>query len=331
MKENKNRIEWIDLAKGICISLVVLHHATVSVGYSFSFEDALLSFRMPLYFILSGLFFKQYEGFVGFLKRKMNKLFIPFTFFLITTSVIPFWIIHQANSLEYFFNDHNGPVYNFPIWFLLCLFEINILFYLIQMVTRLTVNHYQIFGIILLSSICGCIGLALAANEIRIPLYIGSSLTAIPFFAFGWWLRKYTSFLSSPINLKLDIPIIAACLLILHFFATHVIYSANSITREGLFTVHLCGIAGTLMVLTLSKIVGQLPFISYWGRYSIMILCSHQLVVLALSYLLVRVMPKGWVMAIIVFIGTLITCHFLIAFMKKYMPHVTAQKDIIKI
>lgn len=37
------RIEWIDLAKGICIILVVMLHAKVDIGFSLS------HFRMPLY------------------------------------------------------------------------------------------------------------------------------------------------------------------------------------------------------------------------------------------------------------------------------------------
>ena len=80
-KKSSARIEWIDLANGICIILVVLFH----VCHEYPLEVQISSFRMPLYFILSGLFFKQYEGFIGFLKRKTNKLLIPFLFFLFFT------------------------------------------------------------------------------------------------------------------------------------------------------------------------------------------------------------------------------------------------------
>ena len=59
------RIEFIDLAKGICIILVVMGHCGVShdiPGYEMV--------RMPLYFILSGLSFKDYGGFETCLLRK---------------------------------------------------------------------------------------------------------------------------------------------------------------------------------------------------------------------------------------------------------------------
>ena len=89
------RIGWIDLAKGICIVLVVFNHVNVALQISYPLTPQINSFRMPLYFVLSGLFFKQYEGFVGFLKRKTNKLLIPFLFFLLATSVIPYALLHH--------------------------------------------------------------------------------------------------------------------------------------------------------------------------------------------------------------------------------------------
>ena len=88
MKENGSRIEWIDLAKGICILLVVFYHVAICLHIDYPLSTQIASFRMPLYFILSGLFFKQYEGFVGFLKRKTNKLLIPFLFFLLRLTSI---------------------------------------------------------------------------------------------------------------------------------------------------------------------------------------------------------------------------------------------------
>lgn len=325
------RIEWIDLAKGICIALVVFHHVMVTANLDFSFSDAFSSFRMPLYFILSGLFFKLYEGFVGFVKRKVNKLLIPFTFFLITTSIIPFWFARHGNSLLFFFNEHNGPIYNFSIWFLLCLFEINIVFYLIHRAASLVTKRFKTPLILVTSILIGCVGLYLAALDIKIPLYVGTTMTALPYFAFGWWLRSHTRFLSSPVNMKLDIPLMVICMIIVVLLSVHVTYSYNTIPREGLSTVHLCGIAGTMMVLTVAKIIKHIPFVSFWGRYSIMILCTHQLVIFALTLVLDRLLPEGWGKALLVFFVTMFVCHFLIIFMRRFMPHVTAQKDVIRV
>ena len=59
--ETKKRIEFIDLAKGVCILLVIMMHTDVNVDF-----PGLRGMRMPLYFILSGLFFKDYGGSVSY-------------------------------------------------------------------------------------------------------------------------------------------------------------------------------------------------------------------------------------------------------------------------
>ena len=54
---SQKRIEFIDLAKGICIICIVLGHC----GVAFSIPG-ISNFVMPAFFILSGLFFKEYDS-----------------------------------------------------------------------------------------------------------------------------------------------------------------------------------------------------------------------------------------------------------------------------
>ena len=89
----KQRIVWIDTAKGICIILVVLYHSLIHTHADFllrntNVENFLSAFRMPLYFALSGIFFKTYSSFSNFVIRKINKLIVPFLFFYILGSII---------------------------------------------------------------------------------------------------------------------------------------------------------------------------------------------------------------------------------------------------
>lgn len=71
------RIDFIDLAKGICIILVVIGHCGVS-KYIPGYEIV----RMPLYFVLSGLFFKNY-GFYNKEKQQDPYSFFVFLFYWI--------------------------------------------------------------------------------------------------------------------------------------------------------------------------------------------------------------------------------------------------------
>ncbi|MDY4684793.1 MAG: acyltransferase family protein, partial [Sodaliphilus sp.] len=82
------RIEYIDLAKGICILLVVLFHLKEMYKVHSCLDVYLYSTLIPLYFFLSGYVFKTYGGWNEFILKKIKRLIIPFAFFYITTSVL---------------------------------------------------------------------------------------------------------------------------------------------------------------------------------------------------------------------------------------------------
>ena len=140
----QKRIEFLDLAKGICIILVVVFHMTNYYHVSMPAADFFKSFRLPLYFFLSGLFFKSYSGFSDFFVRKVNKLLVPFLFWYLLLSVLVPYLLFQLFGISFseknmnitfvdcllnFYVNENFP--NAPLWFLLCLFEVNILFFAI--------------------------------------------------------------------------------------------------------------------------------------------------------------------------------------------------------
>lgn len=321
------RIEWIDLAKGFCIILVVIYHVCKMLDVTYPLWVQAGAFRMPLYFILSGLFFKQYEGFMGFLKRKINKLLIPFLFFLIITSALPYAVLTRQSSFHVLYAERE-VVYNLPIWFLLCLFEINILFYLIQWVVKSILEKGQTAVVIVVSFALGLLGMYLGLREIRLPLYLDTAMSALPFFAFGWWLNRKTNFLKIP-SKRIDVLIIVLCAAIIGIFAVPLSWLYNLFTPQAMWVAYLCGISGTIMVLLIAKFIKRLPLVSFWGRYSIIILCIHFPIATVISGLLSRVLSGTPLLLATLFL-TLCLCHFLIPVLKKYLPYFTAQKDLIK-
>mgnify|MGYP000345723560 FL=1 len=164
------RIEFIDLAKGLCISLVLLYHIH---DFETNVERALLFFRMPLYYFLSGIFFKDYSGFIDFSIRKINKLIVPYLFFFLAGYI--------AGMIGYFLHFYEKGIveepfrwnmifdvftklgrgenigYNAPIWFLISLFEVNIMFYLLKILIK---NNAALLVA------CFCIGLVATLLEL---------------------------------------------------------------------------------------------------------------------------------------------------------------------
>lgn len=321
----KKRIDYIDLAKGVCILLVVFHHIASYYNWDYLLWVPLQSFRMPLYFLLSGLFFKDYEGFFDFFKRKTNKLLIPFLFFYFCTS-LPLTIIVQQRSfwdaLMAFaigWDFENGC-----IWFLLSLFEINIIFYSVYMMLKKSQELLAFFVILL-----GILGLILSTYEIKYRCFLDSSFVALPFFYFGFILYRHTNFLHCELKLWQDVLFIMFSICFLLIFSRQQDFGLN--VYSNYFTVYPCGIIGTMMVFVIAKRLKYLPLLSYLGRYSIIVLCTHLIVMKIFRHVMRYVIIDETYTMWINFILTVLSMLIIIPLCRKYIPWFTAQKDLIPV
>ena len=333
------RIEYIDLAKGICIMLVVLLH--VFGDMSGTVIKIMNLFRMPLYFVLSGLFFKQYEGFYSFLKKKTNKLLIPFlfTFILIVlpSTLLLSWKMHTPIVWHDWIFDINGKLnlgIDGTIWFLLCLFFMNIYFYLIFLLCR-----QNTIGIVILSCLCGLAGYMLNSYNQYLFVWMDSALTALPFFMFGYMMRKYSTVLSEQFSRKDAVLFVASLcvLLAVYYYNEYVGKSVIGFARNDynipLVSLYIGGIAGTMCVLLFSKFWRYLPVVSYVGRYSIVVLLTHLLYLFIIRNVLYQlsVNQDGRVdVNLLVFVVIIAVSLPTIKFCITYLPYWFAQKDLWK-
>jgi fucose 4-O-acetylase-like acetyltransferase len=71
---DKKRVKYIDIIKGFTILWVVLFHTRLN-----RYEDLWIcvGYRMPLFFFLSGIFFRRRQ-LKEFLKKRINTILIPF-------------------------------------------------------------------------------------------------------------------------------------------------------------------------------------------------------------------------------------------------------------
>jgi len=131
---------WIDLGKALSITLVVYRHCPPN-------EFQLIS-SLPLFFFMSGLIFSfdKYNSFLNFLKHRSKQLLVPyFSFFAI---FYLYWLIigrsmssteEQAMQwyqplLEYLYGRPESVC--LPLWFVSCLFAMQMLFYLFKNIPR---------------------------------------------------------------------------------------------------------------------------------------------------------------------------------------------------
>lgn len=129
----KERVEYIDVARGIGIMLVIIGHIVWGGNYemrgSETISNFIYSFHMPLFFVINGLCIKETKQFNFATIKKMAKAYIiPYivwtVFFLLA-----FQFIGTIRGQGTLFNLKNGQFAHAvsicglaPLWFLLALF-----------------------------------------------------------------------------------------------------------------------------------------------------------------------------------------------------------------
>jgi fucose 4-O-acetylase-like acetyltransferase len=71
------RVAYVDIAKGIGIILVVMGHNDFALISPFA-HKLIYSFHMPMFFFMSGMFFKPDVPFFSFLRNRFNRVLKPF-------------------------------------------------------------------------------------------------------------------------------------------------------------------------------------------------------------------------------------------------------------
>jgi fucose 4-O-acetylase-like acetyltransferase len=147
------RIEYLDIAKGIGILLVVLGHNDFEV-ISLFVQRLIYSFHMPLFFFLSGYFISTAIPFVDFFKKRFNALIKPylFTIFLIYLTSISFEKMGFNTAITRTVKSLYGSGHYLDwvqLWFLPHLFVVSLYAFLfITLVSKLR-NRWVTWGILL--------------------------------------------------------------------------------------------------------------------------------------------------------------------------------------
>ena len=149
------RIEYIDIARGIGILLVVLGHN--DFGYISPFGYKLIySFHMPLFFFLSGYFLNVSVPFVDFFKKRFNSLLKPyfFTIFLIYFTSVSFDNMGFENALRRIAKSlYASTIYIdwVQLWFLPHLFVVSLYAFLFFAILRRWDNRYIRWGALIVT------------------------------------------------------------------------------------------------------------------------------------------------------------------------------------
>ena len=137
----KKRMDYLDMLKCLGMFIVVSGHIHPYYGW---FSLSVHCFVIPLYFFLSGMTFKRskFPTLWDFIKHRAKTLLLPYLMFSVVTWI--FWAAFRVAThsqvdiwgplLQTLISQGSGGflVHNVPLWFLPCLFVIEVIYYIID-------------------------------------------------------------------------------------------------------------------------------------------------------------------------------------------------------
>lgn len=269
------RYDFIDNARGIAIILVALGHCFHSAEYSLN--RAILSFHMPLFFFLSGIFAKQvniYELWGG-IKLKVKRLLIPQITLSLTIVILKgsIWIAHGNNMSQFDFLSCFG------FWFLPVLFICSVEFMIVSALVDFKKNGFHIIASILLLLIASMSAYFHFSSDIIFVDWLFKSTVAMLFFFCGAFYKEKVLYVEQKENKiqGLCIIIMIAVLVVLSQLNTPVKMYQN---EYGVFPLFLLSsFVGIWLVLGISKKLTNAAFLNEMGRLSIAVYVWNFLIV----------------------------------------------------
>ena len=173
-QSDNHRIEWIDIARGIAIVLMVVGHSSIPESLS----KYIWSFHMPLFFVVSGIFFNPQKivSFKELVRKRFFTLFIPYWFFTLV-------VFFAYYGTEYYkpYELYKGWE-GYALWFVPVLFFAELAFYPISRLRKIWI----IITIFLTTSL----GYLLSIYHIHLYFKIEAVPFALFFIASGNLLKK---------------------------------------------------------------------------------------------------------------------------------------------
>lgn len=332
------RLDWIDIAKGIGILLVVVGHSRLNAGFAGRW---ILSFHMPLFFILAGFCYDEmrYPSYLSYVRRKVTALGYPYftlSFVVIAMFSILYFGDDPAFGAKTLFLEGTleGSTFG-AFWFITSLFCVEILYAGFSKVVRFPLVR---IGVMLpISLVAACL------IEGRWPYFIDTTSVAMFFYAFGHILR-----LSIMTIAKAHQKLVAVGLgagaghILLLVFAYH--YRATFVSHDlgNPVMFFLCAILGSIFVMLMSLCISKVksPFFDrckisliFLGKNTIVLLATHNAIGVCRQSWIGRVPYMNGVTSVLIellLLGTLLwlfsgPCRFIIDF--KVLKQLIIRKD----
>lgn len=290
LSEKIHRLEWIDVAKGIVIILMVLGHALSAENL---ITKCIFSFHMPFFVLVSGYFYKRYD-LKTFIVKNIKGVLLPYTILHFIQYTLYIFILDWNMVETYkklFYTLITGLSYTnaipFPkagntgvLWFLPMLFCVRCIFYGIMKISK--DNNFFAFLMIAFSAL---LGMFLNSKGYWLPWSIDVALFSVAFYYLGYIFRKYSIF-----SVLIQKPLYTLLWLGIWLFGVYqgIVLELATRNYSGDLTCILIALAGSVVFCMLAYYLDKIPMVkavlSWAGQKTIIIMCIHQLEWIFIKY-----------------------------------------------
>jgi fucose 4-O-acetylase-like acetyltransferase len=294
----KSRLPWVDYLRGIAILLVVYRHALIGIQRSgLEVPSSLVtanmifySFRMPLFFILSGIFVqgslakRSLRELIGIKFENLIYPYLIWTFLQVTLQIVFSSFTNSARG----FIDYTYILYHprnlDQFWYLPALFNTTVVYLIIKEKFKPPVWTQLLFGLVLyfLSPRFQNISMLSDFMEFYIFFAFGNAIASA-------FLHESTQrFLRKPYLLLILIPLFAAVQL---YYLRHdeFYYVNNWWGKTEFIAIALIGCFTMLVFAMRLQAWNILSFLRIYGYHSLYIYVMHVFVAAATRIVLTRV------------------------------------------
>ena len=270
------RLNYIDMSKGIAILLVVFGHISQVTD---NMKILIYAFHMPIFFIISGLMMKHTvignKNFLYNLKHKVKTILIPYVSFEFVYTILRMFTkgFTLNNFIERFVKESLMlKPQIISLWFLIALFVAQIIFMLYLKLNK-NVNYF-----IAICLVFSFIYVFHIKTENIYLLIIGQSLLGMSFLSIGYGC--YDLIINKDISIKY----------IIMFFILYFLFSIkngfvdmrNLVYGNNFILYILNGVLGSVLLVSITKLCNS-KFLSYFGKNSIIILGTHNIIIMILN------------------------------------------------
>lgn len=265
-KKPKVRLDYLDIAKGLAIFIVVIGHVAEAFDVPY-YRVVIYTFHMPLFFIVSGAITKRHKhiekynlyNFLEFVKKNFLALVVPYLiwaliFMQFDIKKIPLILYGTRWSL-------NEAASNTVLWFLPCLFSSRIIVELLLWLSTKVNIHRKVFASIA-AVIMFVLGFILPVPEMQLPFGLSQAPIAVGFILLGYVFKDMVDeFHQKGILPHLIVFVISTILFIIGVYVIEgqELVSMFVCTYGNPIRFFINAITGCVMVMSLSSLIAKIP------------------------------------------------------------------------